>query len=733
MKFSEERELFAAADMGREVRPPPVADRSRLLDYVDAVVDHRWLVFLIMAVALLVGGLAARAMRPVYEANLLIQIADAAGPPQKSLLGDAANLFDIKTPATAEMEIMRSRMVVGPAAEKNRLLVVAQPRYWPIVGRWRPGYSEEPNPAWVSIGNWVHGAQSIAVDRFEVPAGWEGRTFIVRIEKDGSYSLRNRSMAAPIAGTVGELLEGSVGNGRLSLLVSQLQGDAGAEFGVVRKARGQTIEDLQNDLKLVERGRQSGIIEATLRDTDAVRAATILNEIGANYVRQNLDRKSAEAEKSLSFLQTQLPALKKQVERAEGAYNAFRLRKGTVSLPDEAKLVLERSSQLRGKLLDAQQTRRDLLSRYGLEHPSVKTLEEQISALQRELGGLQGKVRELPTVQQDALRLESDVKVGNELYQQLRNSALQLQLVREGRTGNSRIIDSAVPPDGPVRPRAAIVLGVAAFAGAVLSLLVVLIRSGLARGVRSVREIEASTGLNVYASAIPLSQVQLKADARGAARKLLALSAPRDPAVEGLRQLRTVLQHQMRDRRNNRLVITGPGAGVGVHFVAANLAAVFAAGGKRILLIDADLRRGPGLSFDAGTQPGLADLIAGTSTRKQATKATAIPQLDFIAAGSSPGNPGDLAVSPAFLDMLDQVSKEYDTVLIIAPPLLDSAETLSMASAAATVLLVTRAGKTLVNEIAESARRLSQAGQLASGVLLNGVKGLGAGTRPGAV
>lgn len=725
MKFSEERALFTTADVRREIRPLPRAGRPSLLDFVHVVADNRWLILLIMALALLLGGLATLAMRPVYEANLLIQIADSAGPP-KSFLGDAASVFDIKTPATAEMEIMRSRMVVGPTAEKNQLLVVAQPRYWPFVGSWRAGYWEGPsNPGLFSIGNWVHGAESITVSQFEVPAAWEGRTFIVRIEGDGRYSLHHRSLPAPLAGKVGELLVASLGNGRLTLNVSQLKGETGAEFGVVRKARGKTIEDLQNNLYLFERGRQSGVIEATLRDTDAVRAAAVLNAIGANYLRQNLDRKTAEAEKSISFLDTQLPALKQQVERAEATYNAFRMRKGTVSLQDEAKLALERSSELSDKLLEAQQTRRDLLSRVGAAHPTLRTLDEQISALELEIRGMHGKVRELPTTQQDALRLERDVQVSRDLYQQLRNSALQLQLVREGRTANARIIDAAVPPDKPVLPKPAMVLGAAAFAGAVISLLIVLIRSGLGLGlgVRSVREIEASIGLDVHASAIPLSKAQRKADARRGSQKLLALSTPGDEAVEGLRQLRTVLQHQMRDRMNNRLVITGTSAGVGVHFISANLAAVFAAGGRRVLLIDADLRGGS-LSrfFDTESTPGLAELITGTCTRKQATKATAIPQLEFMPAGSLPLNPGDLAVSPAFLAMIDQASKEYDTVLLTAPPLLGSAETISMAATGATVLLVTRARKTLVSEITESAWRLSQAGQFSSGVVLNGVK-----------
>jgi tyrosine-protein kinase Etk/Wzc len=411
--------------------------------------------------------------------------------------------------------------------------------------------------------------------------------------------------------------------------------------------------------------------------------------------------------------------LKQQVERAEAAYNSFRSRKGTVAVQEEVKLALERSSQLNGKLLEAQQARRELLSRFSAGHPSVRTLDEQISALESEIRGLQGKIRDLPATEQGSQKLERDLKVSNDLYQQLRNNAMQLQLVREGRTGNARIIDAAVPPDEPIRPKAAIVLGVAVFAGVVLSFLLVLIRSGFARGVKSVREIEAATGLNVYASAIPLSKAQRK----GAGRKLLALAAPGDEAVESLRQLRTVLLHQMRDRKNNRLVITGPGAGVGVHFIAANLAAVFATSERRILLIDADLRRSASRPFFGPVNtPGLAELIAGTCTRKQATKTTALPQLDFIPAGATPLNPGDLAVSPAFLDLLDQVSKEYGTVLLTAPPVLDAAETLAMASSAATVLLVTRARKTLASEIAESARRLYQAGQFASGVVLNGVK-----------
>ena len=166
MKFSDERELLAAADMRRETRPLPMASRPRLQDFVEVLAENRWLVLLLMALALLVGGVTTLAIRPVYEANLLIQIADPAVPARR-LFGDAANVLEMKTPATAEMEIMRSRMVVSPAAEKNKLPIVAQPRPWPIAGGWRAWFSQHSwKAALFGLGGRARDAQAITVSEF---------------------------------------------------------------------------------------------------------------------------------------------------------------------------------------------------------------------------------------------------------------------------------------------------------------------------------------------------------------------------------------------------------------------------------------------------------------------------------------------------------------------------------------------------------------------------------------
>jgi tyrosine-protein kinase Etk/Wzc len=189
-----------------------------------------------------------------------------------------------------------------------------------------------------------------------------------------------------------------------------------------------------------------------------------------------------------------------------------------------------------------------------------------------------------------------------------------------------------------------------------------------------------------------------------------------------LRQLKTLLQHQIRNRANNRLLLTAPSAGAGVHFIASNLAAVMATAGQRVLLIDADRERG-GLhrTFGVDNTPGLTELVNGSCTRKEVIRTTNVAGLHLVAAGAAPPDFAELTTSRAFTELLEQASKDYDMVLLAAPPVLSSSETLSLAPTASVVVLVARARKTAVDDIAQSARRLTQAGQLPSGVVLNGI------------
>ena len=111
-------------------------DNIDLGHYLDILVANKWLVAAITALVLAIGVAYALLSQPIYESNLLIQVEEENNNANKSFLGEANAQFDVKTPASAEIEILRSRMIVGQAVESTKLYVDAYPRYVPLIGGW---------------------------------------------------------------------------------------------------------------------------------------------------------------------------------------------------------------------------------------------------------------------------------------------------------------------------------------------------------------------------------------------------------------------------------------------------------------------------------------------------------------------------------------------------------------------------------------------------------------------
>ncbi|RZM02636.1 MAG: polysaccharide biosynthesis tyrosine autokinase [Variovorax sp.] len=710
--------------------PPTTADEGGAADfghYAEVVRSNKWLILAITLAILAIGVAVALLSRPTYESTIVLQVEDAPDNGSKGFLSETGGMFDMRAPTTAEMEIVRSRMVVAPAVEHTKLYISATPRYIPVIGGWLARRSSGlSNPGFLGFGGYVSGLERIAVGSFDVPADLEGTPFVLTAQANGTYSLSHPRIGEALTGRVGTVLNASTVHGPISLLVSEVAGKPGAEFELVRLPKQATIASVQDALTLVERGKSSGIINVSMQGNDPYRITRVLNAVGAQYVQQNIERKAAEAQKTLAFLDVQLPQFKQQLEASEEVYNRYRNQKATVAFSEEANLILTSSVDRQTKLLEAQQRRRELESRFTAGHPSVQTLDAQIAALQADIGGIQTRIKGLPAIQQEAVRMERDVKVNTELYQSLLNSALQLRLVKEGKVGNVRVLDAAVTPEYPIKPNRTAIVGAALALGLFLGLLTAFIRSAMAeQRIRDPHEVETHSGLPVF-STIPLSDAQdaiAKRRLTGASGvRLLAIEKPDDPAVESLRSLRTAMQFAMLESPNNRVVITGATPGVGKSFVTANFAALMAAAGKRTLLIDADLRRGHAHQyFGLQRHGGLSELIAGSLSIQQTVHKQVAPDLDFLATGQLPPNPAELLVSSSFKSILDTLSQQYDLVVIDSPPVLVAADTATMATHAGTVLLVARADLSTMGELKESVRRLSLTGKVASGVLLNGM------------
>jgi tyrosine-protein kinase Etk/Wzc len=700
-------------------------DSINLLELLDVVIDQRWLIAIVTAVVLGLGGAYAFIATPVFEANSLIQVEDSKAGGMSSMLGDMGSMFDIKSPATAEMEILRSRLVVGQAVTNLQLDLTVTPKYVPLVGRWLARRATAPSePGFLGLSGYVRGTESLQVGYLKVPHALEGDRFTVALTAQG-YQLLSPDGDLLGRGIMGEPLSFNFTGTTGELMVASAVGKPGAEFYVTRGSHLAVTESLQKALQIAEQGKQSGVIRAGLEGVAPERTASTLNEIGRLYVRQNVERKAAEAEKSLSFLGSQLPQLRKELELSENKFNQFRNQNGTFDLGTEAKALLDQAVTLRVKLLELQQKRTELQTRFTTEHPSIRVLDSQIKDISNQLGSMEGKSKTFPNVEQDLLRLTRDVKVNNELYTSLLNSFQQLRLVKEGKVGNVRIVDFAAVPEKPIKPQRSQVLAIAGVLGLLAGLGLAFLRNSLRPGIKNADDIEQHLGMHVFAT-VPHSTEQAELTAsEGDAQTgmhLLANLRPEDPGIESLRSLRTALQFAMLDAPNNVVLITGATPGIGKSFTSANFAAVLGIGGKRVLLIDSDMRKGHiHKSFGQQRGMGLSELIAGTQTLAQVVLKNVSQQLDLITTGTLPPNPAELLMSPNTVALLQTLSSQYDIVVIDTPPVLAVSDTQVLAHQAGTVFLVARAEVTTLGELQEAAKRLKHAGVTVRGVIFNDV------------
>ncbi|MCP3019154.1 polysaccharide biosynthesis tyrosine autokinase [Cupriavidus basilensis] len=708
-----------------EALPGGRVQREKSIDltgYLDVLMRYRWTFILIAGTVFALGATYAFFTKSVYRTDIVVQVEDTGNSANTKLAGSVAPVFDVKPAAAAEIELLHSRMVVGKAVESLKLFIDARPSYFPVIGqalaRYNPGLSE---PGLFGWGGFVWGDERITVGRLDMPTRLEGTRMTVTALDGKRYRLNVKGEQTMATGTVGQPLLVPTSRGNVEILITELEGNPGATFHVTRLPRAIAIAQLQQSLQIAERGKSSGVIGITLEGPDPDLIAATLNEIGSEYVDQNVRRRAEEAEKSLAFLDQQLPQVKQQVETAETRYNALRNQRGTIDLGEESKLILSQSVQIQTRLQELRAKRQELVTRFTGNHPSIGIIDEQIGSLNAALAGVTTRIQKLPEVEQNVLRLLRDVKVSTELYQSLLNDAQQLKLTKASKVGTARMVDPAEVPLQPVRPNRSLLVIFAAMLGTVGALIVVCLRHMLDGGVAEADDIENLTGFTVY-STIPFSPEQSRLATQGNPKAaLLACRMPDDPAMESLRSFRTALQFSLLGNRHPVVLVTGPAPGVGKSFICANFAAVLAAGGKRVVLIDADLRRGNlNRRFDTDRGPGLTELLQGAPV-EPAVRRQVVPGLDFIPTGTLPEHPADLLLSPAMDALLNALKANYDIVLIDTPPVLAASDTGILATKADAVFMVARADSTTVDELEAAGRAIRQVGGEVKGVLFNGL------------
>jgi tyrosine-protein kinase Etk/Wzc len=467
-------------------------------------------------------------------------------------------------------------------------------------------------------------------------------------------------------------------------------------------------------------------------------ASDLLNAVSQEYMLQNIRRNAAEAENSLEFLQRQIPTIRDSLNAAEEKLNDYRLRSQSVDLTLETTGLLDQVVELEKSINDLSLKEAEISRLYTTQHPTYQALLEQKSKLEVDRKRLSAQIQSLPETQQQVLRYTRDVEVNQEIYLQLLNRVQELNVLKAGTVGNVRIVDSAVTNPLPVAPKKPLIVVLATMLGGMVGVGLVFIKAAFNRGIERSEQLE-DEGVTVYAT-IPKSEIQESMDAKLLKRTkrkgetpidLLAKIDPTDLAIEALRGLRTSLHFAMLEARNNIIMISGPSPGVGKSFVTANLAAVLAQSGKKVLLVDGDIRRGYlHAIMHAANTFGLADMLAAESEKttdnvdfaQHVQKSSYIKGLDFISRGTSAPNPAELLMHPRMKQLMEQVQQDYDYVLIDTPPILAVTDAAIVGGYAGTSLLVARFGQTPAREVIHTIRRFAQNGVEIRGAILNGVE-----------
>lgn len=700
--------------MSSVINKNKVSNSSEDLDLghlIGELIDHRKLIIGVVSVFTLISIVYALFSTPVYQADALIQIEQKQG---NSLINSLSQVLPDSQPQSApELALLQSRMILGKTVDALNLQIIAEQDYFPIFGK-----------GWARLTGERSG--NIKVGQLDFGTNFEDDpTVELTVKDENNYILNVDSVK--IEGVVGQLLE----HNKFSILVESIDSLPNTSFTITKKTRLEAITNLQKMFSVSDQGKDTGILNLSILGENASLIRDILDNISQNYLEQNIARQAAQDEKSLEFLSRQLPKIRGDLDNAEDKLNLYRRQKDSVDLSLEAKAVLDQIVNVDNQLNELTFKEAEISQLYTKEHPSYKSLMEKRTSLEKERSRLNKRVSAMPATQQEVLRLSRDVDSGRAVYMQLLNRQQELNIAKSSAIGNVRIIDNAVTEPKPVKPNKIISLLAGVFLGGIFSVGLVLFRVFIRKGIESPEQLE-EFGINVYAS-IPVSEWLVSSKKKDSSYrnkfkqdevKFLALENPADLAIEAIRGLRTSLHFAMMEARNNILMISGASPNAGKTFISSNLSAIIAQTGKKVLFIDADMRKGyvhKLLTPGKDNNKGLSDILSGKVRANEAVQIVEGIGFDFIARGQIPPNPAELLMHKNLDSLIQWATENYDFIMIDTPPILAVTDAAIVGRYAGTTLLVARFEENTPKEIDIAIKRFEQNGIQVKGCILNGI------------
>lgn len=541
------------------------------------------LIALCVILSVVCALLYLRVTPDTYSVDALVQVEDSKGA-SAALLGDLSQMIEQKSPAQAEIEILKSRLVLGSVIKDLHLNIQVSSTENTLTHRLLSDADYKTEYTTKSV-IFKDGLKSFDIRQFEIPAYYLDKNLLLDFDKQ-SLRLTDPVTEEVILTVPLNQVNHVAGPHGLWKVAIFTKDQFDATYNIKSLSLPIAVNAISANYAVAERGKLTGVLGLNYQGQDKEHITKVLNAILATYSAQNIERRSAESAQTLKFLDEQLPDLKKQLDDAERQFNKFRQQYNTVDVTKESELYLTQSITLETKKAELEQKQAEMAAKYTAEHPAMREINGQLAAINKQIGELNSTLKQLPDVQRQYLQLYREVEVKTQLYTALLNSYQQLRIAKAGEIGNVRIVDTAVEPVEPIKPKKLLVLILSVFVGGFIGALIALLRNMLRTGIKDSGQIENEMDLPVYATVprSPIQESRIKILKKKKSIPILAVKNSDDIAIESLRSIRTAIHFALANAKNNIIMIAGPSPEVGKSFISTNLATIFAQGNKRVLL-----------------------------------------------------------------------------------------------------------------------------------------------------
>lgn len=676
-----------------------------LLDYWLLVKRYRNQIFMLTLMVTLLAALVVFQMTPIYRGTALLLIENV-----KSKVLTLNDLYggqrDSMEAFNSQVQILHSRSVAERVVRKLKLY--DHPSMNP---RLRKGwFGKESAPKEMTED------QMVAALAGRVSGGLTIepilRSQIVRV----SFDSPDPELAAKVANAVVD---------------AYIDNDLESRSEMTQKASGwltQRMESIRSKLEESERALQRYREQENIVDNKGV----VLSGTGKQFEQ----------------VATNLISARMRLSEAQAAYNQVKNYKGQpIEVLESIPAVLKDATVQQMKSAESEAARKvnEYKSRYAPAHPKMIAAEAELKSAREGLGqainavinGIyreyeiardsanaaagakaqtQAEIQNISRKESQLSVLQREVDSNRQLYDNFINRAKETEATANLQSTAGRLIDPAVQPSSPMKPKKLQVIVGAMLLGLLASVALVLLRDYLDNTLRSEQDVERRLHVGVLGT-VPLLDQKDGGDNPSA----VFLGNPDSIFAESIRGIRTSVLLSAIDEPHKVVMVTSTVPGEGKTTIAISLA--FALGQiKKVLIIDADMRRpmvGKNLGEVSSTGAGLVDFLAGEAELKQCIRNTSSPNVFMLPAGKRLASPLELISSHKFGDTLEQLKQQFDVVVIDCPPLKPVSDSLVISRHANALLYVVKADGVAHQLIGTAIKSLRDVGAPLLGVVLN--------------